>query len=300
MWRTLWPRSRRTSTSRRPARFRPCIEVLEGRCLPSTLTVTTTADSGPGSLRADLAAAKSGDTIVFSPSLDGQTINLTSGELSINKSVNIQGPGAGLLTVSGDGLSRVFDVKNGQTVVLSGMTITGGDGQAASGAPKQSDVVSGADGFGGAILNLGNLTLSDCTVTGNSADSAGAIANGFHSGGAQSTLTVTNCNITDNSATTQAGGIYNVTNATVSNTTLSGNTAGLDGGAIFNSPGGEPTSINSLTISGCTVTGNSAGRSGGGIANVGGAVTVGTSTFSANSPDNIFGSFTDGGGNTFA
>jgi hypothetical protein len=273
--------------------------VLEGRCVPSTLTVTTSADEtnakdGVLSLREAIGQAKSGDTIVFDPSLNGQTITLTGSELYIPKSVTIQGNGESLTTISGNDLSRVFDVKNGQTVVLSGMTITGGDGVAAAGTTNKF-----TDGFGGAILNLGNLTLSDCNVTGNTAVDAGAILNGFHSGVVQSALTVSNCNITDNSATGYAGGIYNVTNATVSNSTISGNSAGLYGGGIYNSAGGAPISINTLTVSGCTVTGNSAGVEGGGIANVNGQLAVDTSFFSANSPDHIFGSFTDGGGNTF-
>src|SRR3981081_2580491 len=57
-------------------------------------TVTNTADSGPGSLRAAISAAASGDKINFAPTLNGQTITLTSGELLINKNLSIQGPGA--------------------------------------------------------------------------------------------------------------------------------------------------------------------------------------------------------------
>jgi len=66
-------------------RFRPRLEALEDRWMPSTLTVTNILDSGPGSLRAEIAAANSGDTINFASSLDGQTVTLTSGELLINK-----------------------------------------------------------------------------------------------------------------------------------------------------------------------------------------------------------------------
>ena len=104
---------RKTPAARRTVG--PRLECLEDRWVPSTLTVLNNLDSGAGSLRADIAAAHSGDTIVFAPSLDGQTITLTSGELLINKNLTIAGPGAGELTVSGNDASRVFEVAKRRT-----------------------------------------------------------------------------------------------------------------------------------------------------------------------------------------
>ena len=126
-------RLRRPRTHRAPARrrrrFRPRLEGLEDRTVLSTLTVTNALDSGAGSLRAAIKAAGSGDTIVFAPSLNGQTITLTSGELAISKSLDIEGPGAGLLAISGNDASRVFDVSQNQkpvTVTIAGLTIENG------------------------------------------------------------------------------------------------------------------------------------------------------------------------------
>ena len=67
------------------------------------ITVNNTNDSGPGSLRQALADANDGDTINFDVSLKGQTIALTSGELVIDKSLTITGPGSEQLVVSVDG-----------------------------------------------------------------------------------------------------------------------------------------------------------------------------------------------------
>src|SRR6516162_2240194 len=89
MWFTSWLRKWKSNpgtqghSHRRPAapRFRPCLEALEDRWMPSTLTVTNNLDSGRGSLRYEIAHAGANGTIVFDPSLNGQTITLTSGEL---------------------------------------------------------------------------------------------------------------------------------------------------------------------------------------------------------------------------
>ena len=62
----------------------PRLEPLEERTVLSTWMVTSTADSGDGSLRTVIAAAQDGDQIVFDPSLHGQTITLTSGELAVS------------------------------------------------------------------------------------------------------------------------------------------------------------------------------------------------------------------------
>ncbi len=277
-------RHRAPSHKPHPAsRFRPRLEALEDRWLPSTLTVLNTADSGPGSLRAEIAGARGGDTIAFAPSLTGQTITLTSDELAIAKSLKIQGPGAGQLTISGGGSWRVFEVDGANTnVTLSGLTITQGDG------------VAGTidDNEGGGVLNFGNLTISNSTLSGNWATFGGGIYNA-------GTLLVSSSLLSGNFAIPGyiagwgslrdgllygvGGGIYNASKATVSNSTLSGNWATY-GGGIYNYSG------DSLTVTGSFLLNNSAvpdpydgsGGSGGGIDNAGKA-TVQSSTVSGNS-----------------
>src|SRR5262245_57025394 len=164
----------RRKPARKPARlcrFLPRLEALEGRDVPSTLTVLNNHDGGAGSLRETIKHASSGDTIVFDPSLNGQTIALTSGELAISKSLDIEGPRPGLLAISGNDFFRVFDVVNqGLTVTIAGLTITHGRGDGGG---------FGSGGGGGAILN------------------------------ASSTLNVVNDVLSDNQADTRGGGITN-------------------------------------------------------------------------------------------
>jgi Right handed beta helix region len=186
------PPTRRTSASKPRPSFRPRLEVLEGRDVPSTLTVTNNLDSGTGSLRAEIAAAKNGDTNVFAPSLNGQTITLTSGQL-----VTIQGPGAGQLTVSGNNTFRIFWVgAHARNVTLTGLTIS-----------------NGAARNGGGIYNAGGLTVSDCTLSSNSTFSGdgGGIYNAY-----RATLTVSGCTLSGNNSVGSGGGIYNAGGATAS------------------------------------------------------------------------------------
>src|SRR5438270_1120640 len=154
----------------------------------TTITVTNTNDSGPGSLRQALADANNGDTINFAVT---GTIGLTSDELLVTRSITISGPGAENLAVNGNAKSRVFHIVSGQTVTISGLTITNGH-------------VS--DSGGGIYNDHAVLTLNDCTISDNSA--TGNIGGGIHNDGkdvGHATLQINNCLITNNSG----GGIYN-------------------------------------------------------------------------------------------
>jgi hypothetical protein len=152
MWLTSLLRSVKRGPERgpRPARnskhkgrgFLPRLESLENRTVLSTLTVLNNLDKGAGSLRDAIAHARDGDTIVFDQNLSGETITLTSGALVLKNSVDIEGPGASLLAVSGNDTSRVFDISAGLTVTIAGLTITHGR-------------AAGNQG-GGGILNVGS------------------------------------------------------------------------------------------------------------------------------------------------
>ena len=124
-------------------------------------------------------------------------------------------------------------------------------------------------------MNSGTLTLTNSTVSGNSAP--------FDGGGIWNfgTLTLTNSTVSGNSATDPfiggfGGGIHSQGTLTLSNSTVSGNGAGLHGGGIYN--------IFILTLTNSTVSGNTANDRGGGIYN-NGTVNVFTSTIADNRAD---------------
>ena len=243
---TCRPQTRRAPARKPTPLFRPRVEVLEGRDVPSTLTVTSTADSGPATLRAEIVAANPGDTIVFAlpPSPNGQTITLSSGELLLNKSLTIDGPGAGQLAISGGHNSRVFEVTgSGTNVTLSGLTITDGNGW----SPGIFD--------GGAILNDNGATLTviGCTVSNSVAYNGGGIANEV------ATLHLVNSTLSGNVAdgvsgdgpTGEGGGLYCTGPSIVSMTDciLFGNTTNSSGAGVWLIGTG-------MTINGCTFTDN--------------------------------------------
>ena len=256
--------SRCPSSSRKV--YRPRVEDLEARCLPST--VTSLADAGPGSLRNAIAITPAGGTVDFQPGLTG-TITLTSGTLTIDHSLTITGPGANSLTVSGNQQVTVFTVPASVTASLAGLSIVNGHATTAL-------TVSG----GGGVNNQGILTVTACflhdnqDVNGHDAAYGGGI---FNAG----TLTVVASTLSHNSAlfvggpfgppSSVGGGIYNAVYATLTvvNSTFSANSASATAGV-----GGGIANAGSLTILSSTLslnaaTGVSLATRGGGISNSG-------------------------------
>ncbi|HJT68495.1 MAG TPA: choice-of-anchor Q domain-containing protein [Pyrinomonadaceae bacterium] len=187
--------------------------------------VTSTADTGAGSLRQIIADACDGAKITFDTAgafATPQTITLTSGEIVVSKNLTITGPAASAnkVTISGNNASRVFNIGSGNTVSVIGLTLTGGAGAA----------------DGGAITNNGTLNVVNSTLTGNTS---------FTDGGALS-----------NSVT--------ATSMTLINTTISGNNANGNGGGVA-VLGGSMTIINSTITNNFADNDNNSTGTGGGI-----------------------------------
>ena len=225
-------------------RMRPNLMALEDRQLLSTIPIvvnnpTDSPVAGQTDLRQAIAAANStvgASTITFDSTVFNipRTITLAPApndgnqfKLTNPATTTITGPGANLLSISGGGTSRVFYLHGG-SAALSGLTITGGH----------------ADRGGGLANTGGTLTLTNFTISGNSAFvNAGGL---YNVDGAMTTLT--NCTVSGNSASDGGGGvfIYNG-NVSLTNCTVSGNSADFGGGLL---------NFGTLTLTNCTVSGN--------------------------------------------
>ena len=191
-----------------------------------TFVVTKTTDSDDGSCDANDCSLREAitrantlstdDTITFKSSANG-TITLGSAlpALANNGTLTITGNGRTNTIVngivSGGNTVRVFRVASGATVKIANMTITKGDG--------------GIENYGG------TLTVTSCSISGNSTALGGGIAN-VSVLNHDATLTVTNSTISGNSAQGQGGGISTSIDSvtTVNNSTISGNSAAFGGG----------------------------------------------------------------------
>ena len=246
----------------------------------TTVTVTLSDDEFDGnfadddiSLREALFKVADGGIITFDDALDGSTIELDSelGQLEIDRSVQIDASTLDL-TVDAQGNNRVFFVSDEsytvdmKAVVIDGLTITGGSAFGAFLSDR-----------GAGIFNKESLTLTNSTITGNTAETGAGIYNYF-----DANLTITNSTISNNTAEYSAGGLRDGGDiTTITNSTFSGNevtstsSSSGDGGAI-------QMSGSTLTISNSTITGNTTGDDGGGIYRSSGTLTIVSSIVSGN------------------
>jgi predicted outer membrane repeat protein len=268
---TRWIRQlfRRTPTAPVVRQQRACLGLqrLEERETPATFNVTTTADSGAGSLRVAVALANTNpeaDTITFATGLG--PVVLSTAELLLTDTsgaTTISGPSGGAQvvqrsTAGGTPNFRLFNVGSGVTAAFNNLTITNGN--------------TTVDG--GGIFNSGTVTVTNSTVSGNTATTLGG---GIYNG---STLTVTNSTVSGNTASTFGGGLVSIALATVTNSTISGNTAKNSGGAI--------ASTNTVTLTNVTITGNrsdsddAGAETGGGLFPNGGTATLNNTLIAGN------------------
>ena len=221
----------------------------------NTLIVTSTANSGAGTLREAVSLAQSGDTIAFA-TLAGGIVTL-SGQLAINQNVVIQGtPGANLITIQQTIASgaRVFVVSTGMTVEINLLNIIDGYGL----------------GAGSGILNNGDLTLNNCRFSNNVVvvqTVTGIIGGGAIFNNTSGILTINNCEFYDNNTDAIFNGV-----------------AKLGGGAIFNRGSRVEINNSSFYNNSATQVNNSSSTEikGGAIYNGSGHIIINSCTFSGN------------------
>ncbi len=213
--------------------------------LRAPTVVTTTADSGPGSLRAALAVGNiiTFDPNVFAPSSAPHVINLATALPALSANVQILGPGANVVTVqrstaAGTPNFPVFTVDSGAPVDLNGVR----PNVTISGLTIAHGNVPGANG-GGIFNHTGQIFVTNCGITGNTASQGGGIYNDAHA-----FCVVRDSTINANTATFAAAMYtYNSTSYLL-NSTINGNSTQTYDVLVY----GDADSA-SMTVSNCTI-----------------------------------------------
>jgi predicted outer membrane repeat protein len=272
----------------------------------NTITVTTNADSGAGSLRDAIANAIAGDTINFDPAglSGGQTIALTSGSLSPPVNMTITGASGPAVSVV-NSTSRVFNFTGAglSAVTLDSLTLQGTASDGSTGGAIRSSTPttftltitnSNINGTlsvatrGGAISITGNnnsLAIDHCTVVG-SVGTTGAFNNDaggiyFAASGATATLThsIITGTVSGGGSANLGGAIYmNSGTMNVSDTTITGSSVV----GVKANGGGIDIQGGTMTLNRVTVSGNGAANNGGGIYVGKGTLNVIDTTISGN------------------
>ncbi|MBC1218553.1 PEP-CTERM sorting domain-containing protein [Nostoc sp. UCD121] len=234
----------------------------------ATLTVNNLDDSGVGSLRDAINIASSNDVVEFLLGSNPSTITLTSGALAIAKNLTINGPGANLLTISGNNQFPVFDI-TAADVTLSGLAIAGDiNGYNSSNITFINSTVSSDD----VKINnsTGNVTFINSTINGNNSVEINANSVEINASG----LTVINdSNVTVPTNNGTAGQINFGGNISVIGGSITVDNSGqINGGGNNSGAGGSITVDNSGQINGG---GNNSGA-GGSITITGGNLTLTT------------------------
>jgi len=251
--------------------------------LPSfaaTLVVDPTDSSAYETLEEAVAAAASGDTITLSAHTFTECVD-TSG-----KDLALVGSGVSSTRIEGAAdCTNALGVQSGETVAISGLTVSnpGARGIYLTGSNLSLEQVSVVDSGndtidgGGVYANEGTLTLTDCTLTGNTASEGGAIYLDY-----AVTYTDDGSTYADNTATTGWGGAING----YWNHTISLTDSVFEGNVARDSSGGALSASWYSTVSaeGVTFADNSAGYSGGAVMTyvLNGTLVFRDSTFTGN------------------
>ncbi len=178
------------------------------------------------------------DTLAFAPAVRG-TITIEGAPLPvISGQFAVEGPGANLLKISGAGQLGLFDIAPTGGLTVSGLTLVRGNRASGSlifdrGVLTANDCAfqdGFASGAGGAIfVNSASATLNRCTLNNNlSANGGGAIS--FVGAAPRDVLSLSNCTVTGNSARLTGGAIAaNGGLVRIESSTIANNSSGFAG-----------------------------------------------------------------------
>jgi pentapeptide MXKDX repeat protein len=184
----------------------------DGLCTLREAVIAANTDKPSGGKKGECIAGNGADIIILpsdtyflSRTDNGKEDASQTGDLDITGDLHIivKGPGA---TVDASAITdRVFHILSGN-VTVTGVTIKNGGGNVDD---------------GGGVYNGGDLTFTNVTVSGNTAEVSGG---GIYNAGL---LSLNNVTIADNTAAANAGGILNAGDGTVNfqNTIIAANTA---------------------------------------------------------------------------
>ena len=277
------------------------LKLIVNLSLGCFLTVTAygaTLEVGPSgypytSIQAAITDANAGDTVLVHAGTYVENINFSGKAITV-RSAN--GAAGTIIDGNASGSVVTFNSGEGSGSILDGFTIRNGSGNGSG------------NGGGGIYCSSSAPTITNCTITGNTAyfgggigcrySSAPTITNCIVSGNTayigggiysrESSPTITNCTISGNEGTATGGGIESDagTSAIITNCTITGNTAG-NGGGFYGY-------TSSSSITNCTISGNTATLSGGGTCLDSASASVTNSILWGNVPDQHYG--INGGG----
>lgn len=248
------------------------------------LTGAGTVSITGGTVSGNTAAAEGGglwNSGAGTMTVDGTTItgNTASGATAD------QG-GGGLFQEAGGGTLTVRNASITDNVANGAAGSGGGILNDQSTVIVESSTLSGNTSVragGGVEANIGTTNLTDVTLDGNSTGGAPGNGGGLHITGAGN-ATITDSTVTNNTATLEGGGLWNGSGTmTVSDSEITGNTA--SGAAADDGGGGLFNNGGTLRISGSTVEGNEAdgaAGSGGGVLTLAGTLEVTDSSIDTN------------------
>ena len=258
---------------------------------PCTLRGAVQTVNGAGAPGADTIELPAGTYNLAISGADGADPAAT-GDLDITQDLTITGAGQASTTIDGKGLDRVFDIA-GATAEISGVTVTGGSANDGAFTTAGGGIRVGRHPSAPGDVP-GTLTLTDSTLTANSAGDGSGVA----TDSVAAHLTLTRVTVTENTAqpvSSEGGGVNERYGGSVviTDSVIRGNTAQAGGGVVDDGGG-------TITITGTTIDGNHASptnRSGGGVFETGGGtVTITRSIISANTANEGAGVIEDGGG----